>query len=123
MGMTSSPSKTAMLVLGALLPSLLSSCGFSDTLTSRGFIKEGDQICIDTLVKAGVGLSSSQDVSGSQFLSTLGSAYGEAAAGFRGLEIRSDDEAMRDRVVAGYSSFADRFQNASRSRGAAGGSG
>jgi hypothetical protein len=113
--MTSSASRPAVLVLGVLLASLLGGCGFNDTLTSRGFIKEGDQICIDTLVKARIALHSRPGVTGSEFLSTLGSAYGAAAGRFRRLKIRSDDEAMRDRIVSGYSSFSTRFRAASRS--------
>lgn len=113
--MIPSGNRNAAAALCLLVASLLGGCGFSDTLTSRGFIEEGDRICIDTLVRAGVGLSSRPDVSGAEFLGTLGSAYGAAATRFRRLEIRSDDEAMRDRVVAAYSSFAERFRAASRS--------
>jgi hypothetical protein len=113
--MTSSACKTTVLALALLLASGLTACGFSDELTTRGFIKEGDQICIDTLVRAGVGLNAKPNVSGSRFLATLASAYGAAAARFRHLEVRSDDEPMRDRIVAGYSSFARRFHAAAQS--------
>lgn len=102
-----------MLAAGVLLVTTLGACGFNDTLTSRGFIKEGDQICIDTLVKARVGLHSRSNVTGPEFLATLGSAYGAAAAQFRRLDIRSDDESMRNRVVSGYSSFSRRLRAAS----------
>jgi hypothetical protein len=96
-----------------VIASALTACGFSDTLTSRGFIAEGDQVCVDTLVKTGLGLSSQRGVTGSEFLSALASAYGRAAARFRRLDIRSDDEAMRDRVANRYSSFSRRLQVAS----------
>lgn len=110
-----------MLALAVVLASVPGACGFSDTLTSRGFIEEGDQICIDTLVRAGVNLNSQASVSGSEFLATIGSAYGSAAGRFRRLQIRRDDEAMRDRVVTGYSSFSRRLRAAAR--GAVPGSG
>jgi hypothetical protein len=120
--MTSPSSNCAVLAVGVVLVSALAGCGFSDTLTSRGFIEEGDQICIDTLVKAGISLNDRATLSGSQFLATIGSAYGSAAGRFRRLQIRSDDEAMRDRVVAGYSSFSRRLQAAARSGVPGGGS-
>lgn len=103
-----------MLAVGVLLLTTLGSCGFNDTLTSRGFIKEGDQICIDTLVKARVRLHSRANVTGPEFLATLGAAYGAAAVQFRRLDIRSQDEPMRDRVASGYSSFSQRLRAASR---------
>ena len=101
-----------MFAVGVLLVTTLGACGFNDTLTSRGFIKEGDQICIDTLVKARVGLHAQANVSRSEFLSTLASAYGAAAARFRRLDIRSDDDAIRDRIVSGYASFSRRLRTA-----------
>jgi hypothetical protein len=107
--MTSPPSNCAVLALGLVLASIFGGCGFSDTLTSRGFIAEGDQICINTLVRTGVGFKTRPDITAREFLASLGSAYGKAAAGFRRLDTRHEDEGMRDRVVAGYSSFARRL--------------
>jgi hypothetical protein len=99
----------------ACLTLLLAGCGFDDTLTRRGFVKAGDQICVETLARAGAELSTLNTVSGSTFLATIGSAYGQASARFRLLEIRDEDDSMRDRIVREYSSFSRRFSTASRS--------
>jgi hypothetical protein len=86
---------------------LLASCGFNNELTTRGFIKDGDQICADTLVKTGLGFSST--TSQPDFFRALGNAYGDAATRFRRLEVRSDDDAMRDKIVDEFSSFSRRL--------------
>jgi hypothetical protein len=111
--MSSLPSKSVALALGLVVTSLLASCGFSDTLSTRGFVKEGDQVCIDKLVKTGIGLRS-RGLTGPEFLATLANAYGAAAGGFRRLDIPGRDESMRDRIVSGYQSGATGFLAASR---------
>src|SRR4051794_30642978 len=101
--MLSVPRKLTLLSL-SLIALTLGSCGFNEELTSRGFIKSGDQICADTLVRTGLGFSST--TSQSDFLSALGNAYGDAAARFRRLDVRSDDDAMRDTIATRFAAFS-----------------
>jgi hypothetical protein len=112
--MTSGPGMRAALATALAVAAALSACGFSDTLTSRGFVKQGDQICVDTLVRTGVGLRSGEDVPPPEFLGALASTYGDAAARFQRLEVRTEDQETRDRVVDEYSSFSNRLQRGSK---------
>jgi hypothetical protein len=117
--MRSWSSKCAVLALSLALAPPLGGCGFSDALTTRGFIKQGDQICIDTIVSTGASLRSRGVLTGSEQLGLFAKAYGDAAVRFQKLEIRSEDEAMRDRVVNRFTSFSDRFRAGSRATEAA----
>jgi hypothetical protein len=105
-----SPLRTTAVLTLSLISVLLSSCGFNDELTRRGFLKNGDQICADTLVKTGLGFTSA--TSQSDFLTALGIAYGDAATRFHRLEVRSDDDAMRDKIVTRFGSFSRRLDAA-----------
>jgi hypothetical protein len=89
-------------------------CGFNDTLTTRGFISSGDQVCVTTFVRAGRFVTTHPEISGSEFLTHIGNAFGQAAPGFRRLPVRSEDEAMRDHVASSYASFARRLRTAAR---------
>jgi hypothetical protein len=102
----------ALLVVGISLTGFMGGCGFSDTLTSRGFIKEGDQICIDSLVRTGVALQPGLGID--RFLAALSTAYRNAARGFAQLDLREDDDPFRDRVVGVFGSASRRFEDASR---------
>src|SRR3954465_15833450 len=107
--MTATIRTTAALTL-SLVCVVIGSCGFNNELTTRGFIKSGDQICADTLVRAGLTFSST--TSQPDFLRALGSAYGTAAARFHRLQVRSDDDAKRDRIVTRFASFSRRLTSA-----------
>jgi hypothetical protein len=109
--MTSGAGTRAALAAALALALALGACGFSDTLTSRGFVQEGDRICVDTLVRTGAGFSRGE-VPPPQFLGALAGAYRQAASRFGRLDVRSEDEEMRDSVVRAYSSFANRLQSA-----------
>jgi hypothetical protein len=100
--------RTSAALTLSLICLALASCGFNDELTTRGFIKNGDQICADTLVKTGLGFNSS--TSQPDFLRSLGNAYGDAASRFRRLDVRSDDDGMRDSIVAHFGLFSRRLE-------------
>jgi hypothetical protein len=108
-------SRTTAVLMLSVAAVLLASCGFNDQLTTRGFVKNGDQICADTLVKTGLGFSST--TSQPDFLRALGTAYGDAATRFHRLDVRSDDDAMRDKIVDEYSSFSRRLDSAANGAG------
>jgi len=97
---------------------LLGSCGFNDELTRRGFIKSGDQICVDTLVKTGLRFNA--NTSQPELLGAVGNAYGDAAARFRSLKVRSDDDPMRNKVVTRFTSFSNRLDAAAKGSAGAG---
>jgi hypothetical protein len=94
----------------AILLSALAGCGFNDTLTTRGFIKAGDTICGQTLARTGAGFTPS--TSQADFLRAIGRSYGAAARRFRALDVRSDDQPIRNKVVAQYTSFSRQLESA-----------
>ena len=93
-------------------------CGFDDALTRRGFVKEGDAICGQTVVSAAIELQSdpsSSPATSNQFLGTIGQAYGSAAARFRELEVHEEDMVMKDHIVSEFTSISNGLSGAAAS--------
>lgn len=105
--------RSAAALAAAALAAGTSGCGFDDKLTSRGFVKAGDLLCGEAIGRAFIqaqstpGGTSGLDAEG---IETLASGYAGIADGLRGLDIREEDEAMRDAMVARYTETANRIR-------------
>lgn len=105
--------RSAAALAAAAFAAGTSGCGFDDKLTSRGFVKAGDLLCGEAIGRAFIavqqtpGGASGLDADG---IDTLASGYARIADGLRGLEIRDEDEAMRDEMVRRYAETASRIR-------------
>jgi hypothetical protein len=99
----------------ALLIALTAGCGFSDELTRRGFIQEGDQICGETILQTAFALEEQGGLAAGagEYLGGLGRAYGDASRRFNELNVDEEDEPMRDRIVSGFETASDDLGRAS----------
>lgn len=97
-------------VLAAIaLSAAASGCGFDDSLTRRGFVEEGDEICGQTVVRTAIELQSDPAAGQPEtetFLKSLARAYETAAEDFRELAIDDSDASMRDRIVSEFESIS-----------------
>ena len=100
--------RLGLMVLTAAVATTLTACGFNDSLTRRGFIKSGDSICGQTVLKTAVALRAQGGVvvAPGPYLMRLGQAYADAARQVDALNVMEEDAAMRDRMVRGFDSTA-----------------
>ncbi len=108
---------TLVFAMGAAL--FVSACGFDNALTSRGFLKEGDAICGETVFRTGVELDSRGSVGYTEFYGSLGDAYADAARRFEDLASREEDEDMQARTVSGFRRLSEELNAASSADSAA----
>jgi len=93
-----------------LLALAAAGCGFGEQLTKRGFVQEGDAICGETLLRAGLVLERSrrqgQPTSIADSIETLAAAYRDAASNLSRLELGDGDAALRDDMVSEFRATA-----------------
>jgi hypothetical protein len=91
-------------VVAAAVALTAAGCGFDEKLTSRGFVKAGDGLCNAALGRAVVATQSPGGASGldAEGVAALAQIYTGMAEALRSLELRDEDEAMRDEMVRRY---------------------
>jgi hypothetical protein len=105
-------SPAAAALAAAALAAAVAGCGFDDKLTGRGFVKAGDLLCGEAIgrsfiaVQSTPGGASNLDAEG---VATIARSYARIADGLRGLELREEDDAMRDEMVRRYSETAEQI--------------
>jgi len=105
-------SPIAAALAAATLAAAVSACGFDEQLTSRGFVKAGDGLCGEGLGRSFIAVQSTPggaanlDADG---IATIARSYAGVANGLRELDVRDEDEAMRDEMVRRYGETAERI--------------
>jgi hypothetical protein len=102
-------------VVAAVLAAALSGCGFDDKLTRKGFVEAGDALCGEAIGRAFFELQGAPSTAAGldeDGIRTLASGYSSIADGVNGLELREEDEEMRDAIVTRYTEVADRIDAA-----------
>jgi hypothetical protein len=106
----------------ALLVGATVGCGFSDQLTTRGFIQAADRICGETIVQTAVldqqARQGPQPPAPAETIQARGGSYGEAAARIARLDISDDDVEMHAEMIKVFNEAARRLAAASELAGA-----
>ncbi|MGH2923403.1 MAG: hypothetical protein ACRDKH_05170 [Solirubrobacterales bacterium] len=95
------------------LAATMTSCGFNEELTSRGFVKAGDGLCGAAIGRAFLAREGAPSGAGGldpEGIATLARGYAGIAAVLRRLDIRDEDEAMRDEIVRRYTETASQIR-------------
>jgi hypothetical protein len=105
-------SPIAAALAAATLTAAVSACGFDEQLTSRGFVRAGDGLCAEGLGRSFIAIqrtpggAANLDAEG---IATIARSYAGVANGLRGLDVREEDEAVRDEMVRRYSETAEQI--------------
>jgi type II secretory pathway component GspD/PulD (secretin) len=113
----------ALKIAAATAIVLVAGCGFSDDLTRRGFIRDGDSLCSAAIGRSfqqlrGSG-AASDTASEVRSIHALAAGYASIAAGLRKLKLTDRDDPMRNAMVRRYQAAASQI-DASAADAAAG---
>lgn len=105
-------SPIAAALAAATLAAAVSACGFDEQLTSRGFVKAGDGLCGEGIGRSFIAVQRSGGAANldSEGIATIARSYAGVANGLRELDIREEDEAMRDEMIRRYDETAEQIQ-------------
>jgi len=105
-------SPIAVSLAAAALAAAVSACGFDEQLTSRGFVKAGDGLCGEGIGRSFIAVQRSGGAANldSEGIAAIARSYAGVADGLRGLDLREEDEAMRDEMIRRYSETAEQIQ-------------
>ena len=105
-------SPIAAALAAATLTAAVSACGFDEQLTSRGFVKAGDGLCGEGLGRSFIAVQRSGGAANldSEGIAAIARSYAGIADGLRGLDLREEDEAMRDEMISRYDETAEQIQ-------------
>jgi hypothetical protein len=105
-------SPIAAALAAATLTAAVSACGFDEQLTSRGFVKAGDALCGEGLGRSFIAVQRSGGAANldAEGIAAIARSYAGIADGLRGLDLREEDEAMRDEMISRYDETAEQIQ-------------
>jgi hypothetical protein len=105
-------SPIAVALAAAALAAAVSACGFDEQLTSRGFVKAGDGLCGEGIGRSFIAVQRSGGGANldAEGIAAIARSYAGVANGLRELDVRDEDEAMRDEMVRRYGETAEQIE-------------